>query len=110
MNINELSKYQELTGLNFVMGGDARSQCISLQNFKDLVIAEYVATHPCRESIVELPDGLPRPNERVAIVDKFGQLDFCTFITQSDGGWYWDNLVDCIYQSDEVQDWKTLEN
>lgn len=172
MNINELKKYQEQTGLNFVMGGDGIAQMSALQNFKDLIIAEYI--YECSEALadkkeigiqinqhitdahvakiyeetmgqslrlqdqsqvnkfaravwldavtaygrtdttntaqVKLPDGLPRPNERVAIVDKFGKLDFCTFITTSDGRWYWDNLVDCIYQPDEVKEWKTLVN
>lgn len=162
--MQKLKMYQEKTGLNFVMGGNPDTQMRALENFKDMVIAEYIDEcgnalvdekeidpnyiadeyiariyeetsgqhlHPQdREMVnefaravwldcvtacgardsnrVELPGGLPHPNERVAIVDKFGKLDICTFVTQSDGGWYWDNLVDCIYQSDEIQEWKSL--
>lgn len=111
MNISELKKYQSQTGLGFVMGGSTNNQCEALQRFKDLVIKEFIAenVHYNNTRQLELPDGLPTPNAKVAIVDKFGKPDLCKFITTSDGDWYWDNMIDCIYQKDEVKEWKQVK-
>lgn len=172
MSYTDLKHYQEATGLNFVMFGTVADQGDALRRFADLIIEEYVAEHPCRESLaddqesvnahyitdeyiakiyeeevsghelrpqdkhivnkfaramwvdaveyttrmhmsevetyIKIPCGLPKPNERVAIIDSFGKLDICTFITQSDGGWFFDNLVDCVYQSYEVKEWRVI--
>jgi hypothetical protein len=78
----------------------------ALQKFKDLVIKEYIQENDVFK--IEFPEGLPKANQRVAIVDMFGRLDICKFIAVSDGTWYWDNGIDCIYQSYEVKEWKAI--
>lgn len=52
---------------------------------------------------------LPEANQIVAILDIFGNLDICKFITTSDGDWFFDNMIDCVYHKDEIVKWKAID-
>jgi len=48
---------------------------------------------------ISCKDRLPRPNQFV-LVD-WEPSDTVKFVTNSDGDYFWDNMVNCIYQSNE---------
>jgi hypothetical protein len=106
INSDRLWNLYHTTGLMYVMGGDKDSQYHALQKFAMAVVKDALDEY--KEAHVALPDGLPKPNQRVAIVDKSGKPDICAFVTVSDGTWFWDNGIDCIYQYDEVKEWKAI--
>ena len=109
MNLTELLNYQDATGLNFVMGGNLMDQARALGRFKDMVVAEFIEDSVTNTDFVAIPDGLPKPNQTVAVLTTLDSLDVCKFVTTSDGGYYYDNTVDTVWQPEEVVSWKAVD-
>lgn len=65
---------------------------------KDLIMSNS-------ESYIPVKDKLPEPNQMVTV--KFrDKEERVKFVTASDGDFFWDNLVDCVYQRHEIDQWK----
>ena len=49
---------------------------------------------------------LPKPNHIVEATDKHGRTMVVKFLLLSDGDYFWDNMVNEIWQSYEVVSWR----
>lgn len=52
---------------------------------------------------INVEDKLPEPNQIVLI--EWDVPDTVKFVTNSDDGYFWDNMVNIVYQSNEVKRW-----
>jgi len=51
---------------------------------------------------------LPKPNQTVRIFTTLGRYDVVKFITTSDGDYYFDNMIDTVWDKCEVVSWCDL--